>query len=99
MRILLVENDDAIATLVCRAFEQRGLAVERASTVDQIRFREHREGYRWRMNATVLWVIAAILVVVGIVQLLQGQLIFGIVLIIAGCLVGPGGYSIFRRRA
>ena len=51
------------------------------------------------VSATVLWVIAAILVIVGIVQLLQGQIIFGIVLIVLGCLVGPGGYSIFRRRA
>jgi hypothetical protein len=50
------------------------------------------------MNATVLWVIAAILVVVGIVQLIQGQIIFGIVLIVVGCLVGPGGYSLFRNR-
>jgi hypothetical protein len=50
------------------------------------------------VNATVLWVIAAILVIVGIVQLFQGQLIFGIVLIIVGCLVGPGGVSIFNRR-
>jgi hypothetical protein len=51
------------------------------------------------MNATVLWIIAAILVVIGIVQLIQGQIILGIVLIVAGCLVGPGGYSIFRSRA
>jgi hypothetical protein len=51
------------------------------------------------MNATVLWIIAAILVVVGIVQLIQGQIILGIVLIVVGCLVGPGGYSIFRSRA
>lgn len=50
------------------------------------------------MNATILWVIAVILVIVGIVQLLQGQLIFGIVLIIVGLLVGPGGVSIFNRR-
>lgn len=46
----------------------------------------------------VLWIAAVILVIVGIVQLFQGQIIFGIVLIIVGCLVGPGGYSIFRRR-
>ncbi|MEO6628897.1 MAG: GPGG-motif small membrane protein [Aquihabitans sp.] len=50
------------------------------------------------MNATLLYVIAAILVIVGIVQLIQGQLIFGIVLIVIGCLVGPGGYSIFNKR-
>ena len=50
------------------------------------------------MNAILLWIIAAVLVIVGIVQLLQGQIIFGIVLIVLGCLVGPGGYSIFNRR-
>ena len=50
------------------------------------------------MNATVLWIIAAILVIVGIVQLLQGQVILGIVLIVVGLLVGPGGYSVFDRR-
>ena len=49
------------------------------------------------MKGTLLWLIAVILVVVGIVQLIQGQIIFGIVLIIAACLVGPGGYSLFSR--
>jgi hypothetical protein len=49
------------------------------------------------MKSSVLWLIAAILVIVGIVQIFQGQVIFGIVLIVAGCLVGPGGYSIFAR--
>lgn len=51
------------------------------------------------MNATLLWIIAAVLVIIGIVQLLQGQIVFGIVLIVLGCLVGPGGYSIFRGRS
>lgn len=46
----------------------------------------------------LLWLLAVILVVVGIVQLLQGQIIFGLVLIIVGCLIGPGGYSVFRGR-
>jgi len=50
------------------------------------------------MTATVLWIIAAILVVVGIVMIFQGSWILGILLIIAGCLVGPGGYSIFNSR-
>ena len=47
----------------------------------------------------LLWIIAAILAIVGIVQLLQGQIIFGIVLIVLACMVGPGGYSIFRGRS
>jgi hypothetical protein len=45
--------------------------------------------------ATVLWIIAAILVIAGIVTLLRGGVIAGIVLIIVGLLVGPGGVSIF----
>jgi hypothetical protein len=51
------------------------------------------------MASVILWVIAAILVIVGIIQLFQGQIILGIVLIVAGCLVGPGGYSLFHSRA
>jgi hypothetical protein len=50
------------------------------------------------MNATLLWLVAVVLAVVGVVQLLQGQIIFGIVLIILACLVGPGGYSVFNNR-
>jgi hypothetical protein len=46
----------------------------------------------------ILWILAVILAIVGVVQLLQGQIIFGIVLLIAAALVGPGGYSIFRGR-
>lgn len=50
------------------------------------------------MSATVLWIIAAILVIIGIVQLFAGNILWGIILIVIGCLVGPGGYSIFRSR-
>lgn len=47
----------------------------------------------------LLWVLAVILAIVGVVQLLQGQIIFGIVLLVVAALVGPGGYSIFRGRS
>lgn len=47
----------------------------------------------------VLWLIAVILAVVGVVQLLQGQLILGLVLLLVACAVGPGGYSVFRDRS
>ena len=49
--------------------------------------------------AFLLWLIAAILVIAGIVVLLQGSIIWGILLIVAGCAVGPGGWSLFRSRA
>jgi hypothetical protein len=44
---------------------------------------------------TVLWILAAILVIAGIVALVRGSVVAGIVLIIVGLLVGPGGVSIF----
>jgi hypothetical protein len=47
--------------------------------------------------ALILWIIAVILVVGGIVTLFRGQILFGIVLIVVGLLVGPGGVSIFTK--
>ena len=47
--------------------------------------------------AFILWILAVILVVSGIVQLFRGQLLFGIVLIVVGLLVGPGGVSLFTK--
>ncbi len=44
----------------------------------------------------LLWLIAVVLVVAGIVALFRRQLLWGIVLIIVGLAVGPGGYSIFH---
>lgn len=43
----------------------------------------------------ILWLIAVVLVVSGIVSLVRGQILWGIALIIIGLLVGPGGVSIF----
>jgi hypothetical protein len=43
---------------------------------------------------TILWIIAAVLVIVGIVTAIRGQILWGIVLIIVGLLVGPGGVSV-----
>ena len=51
------------------------------------------------MSATVLWVIAAIIAVIGIVVLISGSILWGIVLLVVAALVGPGWYSIFRRRS
>lgn len=47
----------------------------------------------------LLWVAAVILAIVGIFQLLQGQIIFGIILLVVAAAVGPGGWSVFRGRA
>jgi hypothetical protein len=45
--------------------------------------------------AFLLWLLAAILVIWGIVTLVRGQVAMGLVLIIVGLLVGPGGVSVF----
>ncbi len=50
------------------------------------------------MNATVLWIIAVVIAIVGVVQLLQGQLILGIILLVVAAAVGPGGWSVLKGR-
>ena len=45
--------------------------------------------------ATLLWILAVVLVIAGIVSLVRGAVLAGIVLIIVGLLVGPGGVSIW----
>jgi hypothetical protein len=45
---------------------------------------------------TILWIIAVILVISGIVTIIRGGMLMGIVLIVVGLLVGPGGVSIFK---
>jgi hypothetical protein len=45
---------------------------------------------------SLLWLIAVILVIVGIVTIMRGGLLLGIVLIIVGFAVGPGGWTIWH---
>ena len=51
--------------------------------------------YRRCRMATLLWILAVVLVVAGIVAIVRRQLLWGIVLIVVGLLVGPGGVSVF----
>ena len=44
--------------------------------------------------ATILWILAVILVIVGIAAIFRGQVLWGIVLIVVGLIVGPGGVSV-----
>jgi hypothetical protein len=44
----------------------------------------------------LLSLVAVLLVVAGIVYLIRGAIALGVVLIVLGLLVGPGGVSIFR---
>jgi hypothetical protein len=42
----------------------------------------------------VLWILAVVLVVAGVVALLRKEILWGVVLIVVGLLVGPGGVSL-----
>ena len=44
---------------------------------------------------TLLWILAVILVIAGVITAIRGQILLGIVLIVVGLLVGPGGASVF----
>jgi len=46
--------------------------------------------------ATLLWILAVILVIAGVFAIVRKQLLWGIVLIIVGLLVGPGGVSVIN---
>jgi hypothetical protein len=43
----------------------------------------------------LLFILAAILVIAGIMSILRKEVLWGVVLIIVGLLVGPGGVSVF----
>ena len=45
--------------------------------------------------ATILWILAVILVISGIFAIFRKQVLWGVVLIVVGLLVGPGGVSVF----
>jgi len=44
----------------------------------------------------LLWILALLIGIWGVVTLIRGQVLLGIVLIIVAFLVGPGGVSVFN---
>jgi hypothetical protein len=57
--------------------------------------RHHAQRKEVVAMAFVLWLLAVILVVSGVIALARRQFLWGAVLIIVGLLVGPGGVSMF----
>lgn len=43
----------------------------------------------------MLWIIAVVLIISGVWRLFTGDVLWGVVLIVLGFLVGPGGVSLF----
>jgi hypothetical protein len=68
-------------------------------------FAQHRDAVRRRFSdptagksssmVFLLWLLAVILVIAGIVAIVRGAVLYGIVLFVVGLLVGPGGVSVF----
>ncbi len=48
--------------------------------------------------ALILWLIAVVIAIAGIIALFNGAILWGIILLVVACAVGPGGWSIFRGR-
>lgn len=48
------------------------------------------------MWTAILFIAAIIIGFFGVLRIIRGDLVVGIVLIVAALLVGPGGVSIFR---
>jgi hypothetical protein len=44
---------------------------------------------------TILWIIAVIVGIFGVIRLIQRDFLWGAVLIVAALLIGPGGVSLF----
>ncbi|PRX98742.1 GPGG-motif small membrane protein [Allonocardiopsis opalescens] len=44
--------------------------------------------------SVILWILAVILIVAGVVALLRRQVLWGVVLIVVGLIVGPGAWGI-----
>jgi hypothetical protein len=49
---------------------------------------------RWAVGF-LLWILAIILVISGILAIIRKEYTWGLVLVVIGLLVGPGGVSIF----
>ncbi len=50
-------------------------------------------GYQYDMDF-LLWILAVVLVVAGIFAIVRSQVLWGVVLIVVGLIVGPGGVSL-----
>lgn len=47
----------------------------------------------------LLWIAAVIVAIYGIIQLINGAILYGIILLVVAAAIGPGGWSIFSRRS
>jgi hypothetical protein len=79
-----------VMQVTCWVIERRfvGVFISAVATVTT----EERDTHM----AFILWIIAVIIAIYGILRLVRGDILIGIVLLVVAALVGPGGYSIFQ---
>jgi hypothetical protein len=73
----------------------RGYEIDRHERRADQRRHDARARTGGERMAFILWLIAVFLVIAGIVALVRGQVAYGVILIVVGLLVGPGGVSVF----
>ncbi|WP_332662926.1 GPGG-motif small membrane protein [Aeromicrobium sp.] len=44
----------------------------------------------------ILWIIAVIIAIYGILRLVRGDILWGIILLVVAAAVGPGGWTVFN---
>ena len=44
----------------------------------------------------ILWLIAVVIGIFGVIRLIRGDILWGIILIVVALAVGPGGWSVLR---
>lgn len=44
----------------------------------------------------ILWIIAVVIAIYGVLRLLRGDILIGIILLVVAAAVGPGGWSVLR---
>lgn len=49
-----------------------------------------------RIMGFILWIIAVVIAIYGILRLVRGDILIGILLLVVAAAVGPGGWSILR---
>jgi hypothetical protein len=47
----------------------------------------------------ILWLVAVVVAILGVWRLIGGDILVGIILLVVAAAIGPGGWSLFGRRA
>jgi hypothetical protein len=79
-----------------RVVDTHSTAARQAGTASRVYVEFHNDRRSTIVDtATILYILAVIIGIFGVLKLIRGDILIGIVLIVVAFLVGPGGVSIF----